>query len=59
MCTLLDTVNSTGHTFTPVHAPEHAPEQGSSSSCSGESPAGLPPCLGFTSRSWSRARFFS
>lgn len=40
-------------------APGHAPEQGSSSSCSGESPGGLPTCLGFTSRSWSRARFFS
>lgn len=36
-----------------------SPEQGSGRSGSGESPDELPPCLGFTSRSWSRARFFS
>lgn len=54
MGTFLEPVGN-GCTF----APGHAPEQGSSSSCSGESPGGLPTCLGFTSRSWSRARFFS
>lgn len=55
MCTLVDTVTSTGHALARVRSPE----QGSSNSCSGESPAEVPPCLGFTSRSWSRARFFS
>lgn len=54
-CTLLDSKGSPGCTF----APGHAPELGSSSSCSGGSAVGLPACLGFTSRSWSRARFFS
>lgn len=53
-----------GHSWAPEAAqmhlhPVHSPEQGSSSSCSRESPGGLPTCLGFTSRSWSRARFFS
>lgn len=40
-------------------APAHSPAQGSSSSCSGESPAGAPMGLGLTNRSWSRALFFS
>lgn len=52
---LLGSMGSPGCTFTPVHTPE----QGSSSSCSGGSPPGLPTCLGFPSRSWSSARFFS
>ena len=55
MCTLMDTVTSTGRASALVRSPE----QGSSSSCSGGSPAEPPTCLGFTSLSWSRARFFN